>query len=160
MAIYYSSLYKGPNPIRSTLYEPVGINAEHAGITYSMNFIATVPIGFTAADVMKIAPFQAGFAVAVPQIGGLRMRRLVYTTSGNAGGANTVNLGFAAAAPTAYGTALTTWQSAATTEIAVATIQAGPVLLTNDELQFVGVANTTTTLMTILGFVQFSCTIP
>lgn len=159
MAIYYSSLYK-QNPIRATLYEAVGTAVERAGVKYTMRFTATLPVGFTVADVMKLAPFQSATPTATPQIAGVKPTRLVYRTSGNAGGAVTANVGYASAGATAFGSAVTTLQSAATTEIAVATMMAGPSLLVNDDLQIVGVANTTTTAITIDGFVDFDVTAP
>jgi hypothetical protein len=93
------------------------------------------------------------------QIAGIKVARVVLTSSGNAGGSVTANFGFAVA-PTAYGSALTTLQSANTLDVAIATVQAGPILLANDDLQIVGVANTTTTLQTLTGFIDYSMTAP
>lgn len=159
MAIVYSTDYK-QNPLRPSLYEQIGQGAEHAGIVYDQYFSLTVPVGTTTGDILKLTPFQTAVAVATPQVAGIRVRRLVYTTSGNVGGSVTANLGFAVNSATAYGAAVTTLQSAATTDVAIATIQAGPVLLVPDELQFVITAGTSTTSQTIIGFVQYTMTAP
>lgn len=150
----YSSAYKAMTLGTTTRYEPIPIPMERSGIVYTAWFTATVPVGVTTGDIIKLVPFQTGVATATPQIAGIRQARVVLTNSGDWGGSCTANFGFATASATAYGAALTTPQSATTLDVAIATIQAGPVLLANDELQLVLTAGTSTTLRTVTGFVQ------
>lgn len=154
MATYYSSAYKPMTLGTTTRYEPIPIPMERSGIVYTAWFTATVPVGVTTADIIKLVPYQTLTQTASPQIQGIRHARVVLTNSGDWGGSCTANFGFVTGSATAYGAALTTPQSATTLDVAIATIQAGPVLLTNDDLQLVLTAGTSTTLRTLTGFVQ------
>lgn len=154
MATYYSSNYKPLLTSATTRYEPIPIPMERAGIVYTAWFTATIPVGFTTGDIMKLVPYQTNCQVATPQIQGIRHQRVVLTNAGDVGGSVTANFGFVTGSATAYGAALTTLQSATTLDVAIATIQAGPVLLVNDDLQLVATAGTSTTLRVITGFVQ------
>lgn len=154
MATYYSNNYKPMTLGSTTFYEPVPVPMERAGLVYSAWFTFTVPIGVTTGDIIKLIPYQTVCQTATPQIQGIRHQRVVLTNSGDWGGSCTANFGFVTGSATAYGAALTTPQSATTLDVAIATVQAGPVLLVNDDLQLVLTAGTSTTLRTITGFVD------
>ncbi len=152
MATYYSSAWKPMTLGSTTYYEPIPVPMERSGNLQAAWCTIVVPIGYTTGDIIKLLPFQTNCATATPQIQGIRQTRIVLTCGGNVGGSVTVNFGFATASATAYGSALTTLQSANTLDVAIATIQAGPVLLANDDLQLVAAAGTSTTLQTLTCF--------
>jgi hypothetical protein len=155
MATVYSSNYK-QNPIRSTLYEAIYPPTEHAGIVYSSRFVLVIPVGTTNADVLKLLDFGVAVPVTSPQYAGVYTQRLVYTTSANAGGSLVASLGFATAGQTAFGSGLTTLQSAATTEITAAVVNAAAPVITPDTLQFLITAGGPSTLScTVTGFISY-----
>jgi hypothetical protein len=156
----YSSAWKQNafgvgTPSARTLYEPIPIPMERAGLVYTAYSQITVPVGYTTGDILKLIPYQTSVSTASPQIQGIRQARIILKCAGDVGGSVTVNFGFAATgSATAYGSALTTLQSANTTEIAVATVLAGSTLLTNDDLQLVAAAGTSTTARLVECWVQ------
>ena len=156
MATYYSSNYKPMTIGSTTFYEPVPIPIERAGYVTTAWFTASIPVGFTTGDIMKLVPYQTNCVAATPQIQGIRHQRVVITSAGDVGGSVTVNFGFTGANAVAYGSALTTLQSATTLDVPIATLNGAgaPVLLANDDLQLVAAAGTSTTLRVITGFVQ------
>jgi hypothetical protein len=151
----YSSAWKANTFGSTTRYEPIPLPMERAGLVYTGYSQVTVPVGYTTGDILKLMPFQTNVATSSPQIQGIRLWRLVVKSGGNVGGSVTVNFGFASTgSATAYGSALTTLQSANTAEIAVATVFAGSTLLTNDDLQLVAAAGTSTTAQLVECWVQ------
>jgi hypothetical protein len=151
----YSSAYKQLTLGTTTFYERIPIPMERAGLIYTAYSQVTVPVGFTTGDILKLIPYETNVAVASPQIQGIRQIRIILKCAGDVGGSVTVNFGFASTgSATAYGSALTTLQSANTTEIAVATVLGGSTLLTNDDLQLVAAAGTSTTLRLVECWVQ------
>jgi len=160
MSNYYSSLYQQVGASSSTTYEPVGPVPSKSGQLYVARFTATVPVGFTVADNLYLVPLRGIYVpTASPQLAGVRFARGVITVSGDAGGSVTVNIGGGAGtgqlSGTAFGSASTILQAAATTDIAIATVvAAGPVLVT-DDIKLTGVANTTVTARTVSGFFEF-----
>lgn len=149
MATYYSSAWKQMLLGTTVRYEPIPVPIERAGNLSAAYAQITVPVGFTTGDIIKLIPFQTNTPTATPQIAGIRQSRVIIKCAGNVGGSSAVNFGYASASATAYGSALTTLQSANTTEIAVATVMAGPTLLGNDDLQLVATAGTSTTLQLV-----------
>jgi hypothetical protein len=161
MAIFYSNLYK-QNPIRSTLYEAVATTApEHAGVLYCARFRIVVPVGTVSGDIGQILDVGIQQSVLVPQDSGMFVYDFTYTTSANAGNSPTINLGWKNTQPTAYGAALTTLQSAATTTVTDATLAAALPIIQPDTLQMVFVAAvTTTTLCTVTGQILYGFQAP
>lgn len=159
MATYYAGNTYKQNPLRSTLYEAIYAPTEHAGIVYTNYFSGTIPVGFTTGDVFKLVDFGISCPVTSPQYAGVRWARVVLRSAGNVGGSVTANFGTTGAA-TAFGSALTTLQSANTLDVAIATVMAGPVLIANDTLQLVATAGTSTTAQVVDGFVQYYITAP
>lgn len=153
MANYYSSLYR-QNPQNTSLYEPIGTGVGDAGVLYVSYFQITVPVGFTTGDVLNLVPIQTAVPTATPQIAGIRFARVVLRSSGNAGGTPTGNFGVTGAA-TAFGAAITTLQSATTLDVPVATVQAAGPLLATNAVALVAASGTTTTQITVDGYVQF-----
>lgn len=155
MATIYSSAWKPMTLGTTTRYEAIPIPMERAGIVYTAYSTVVIPVGTTTADVIKLIPYQTAVATATPQIQGIRQARIVLTSGGNVGGSLAVNFGFAATgSATAYGSALTTLQSATTLDVAIATVMAGSILLTSDDLQLVVSSGTSTTLQTVQVMVQ------
>lgn len=151
----YSSAYKQLTLGTTTFYERIPIPMERAGLLYTAYSQVTVPVGFTTGDILKLIPYETSVATASPQIQGIRQARIILKCAGDVGGSVTVNFGFASTgSATAYGSALTTLQSANTTEISVATVLAGSTLLTSDDLQLVAAAGTSTTLRLVECWVQ------
>lgn len=159
MATYYAQNTYKQNPLRSTLYEAIYAPTEHAGILYTNYFNGTIPVGFTTGDVFKLVDFAIACPVTVPQNAGVRFARVVLRSGGNVGGSVAVNFGTTGSA-TAFGSALTTLQSATTLDVAIATVMAGPVLIANDTLQLVATAGPSTTAQTVDGYVQYYITAP
>jgi len=159
MATYYADNTYKQNPLRSTLYEAIYPPCDKAGIVYTSYFRGNIPVGFTTADVFKLIDFAAAFPTTSPQFAGIRFARVVLRSAGDVGGSVTVNFGTTGSA-TAFGSALTTLQSATTLDVAIATVLAGPVLLANDTLQLVAAAGTSTTLRLVDGYVQYYVTAP
>lgn len=159
MATFYSNLYK-QNPIRSSLYEPISAAPEHAGVLYGARFRIVVPVGTTTGDIGKIMDIGIAQSALVPQDSGMFVYDFTYTTSANAGGSPTINLGFATAGQTMFGSAVTTLQSAATTTITDAVLAAAAPVITYDTLQMVFAAGTTTTLCTITGQIIYGFQAP
>lgn len=149
MAIVYSNKYK-QNPIRATLYESVSCAPEHAGVLYGVRGRLVVPVGTTNADVLQLVDFGIAQSVLTPQDSGLFVYDFTYTTSANAGGALTANLGWKTAGASAFGASVTTLQSAATTTITDAVIAAAAPVIGNDTLQFtINGGGPSTTLCTV-----------
>lgn len=159
MAIVYSNNYK-QNPIRATLFESIYPPTAQAGIVYGSRFQLIVPIGTTTGDVLKLLDFGISVPVTTPQGVGVYVTDLTYTTSANAGGSLVATLGYAVAGATAFGTGLTTLQSAATTTITDAVANIAAPVITPDSLQFVISSGTSTTLCTITGYVQYMLNAP
>ena len=156
MATVYSTLYR-LNPIARTpaLYEPISCVLGNAGISYRAYFQVTIPVGTATADIIKLAPFQTAVPVSSPQIAGIRASRVVLTSAGDVGGSVTFNAGWISTSATAYGAALTTFQSAGTLDVPIATIMAAAPVLVNDEFQLVVAAGTSTTLRVQQGFIEY-----
>jgi hypothetical protein len=160
MAIVYSNLYK-QNPIRATLYESVSSAPEHAGVLYGARFRVVIPVGTTTADVIQLMDVGIGQSVLVPQDSGLFVYDFTYTTSANAGGSLTANIGWKNVSQTAYGSAVTTLQSAATTTLTDAVLAAAAPVITQDTLQFViAGGGPSTTLCTITGQIIYGFQAP
>lgn len=160
MATYYSNNYK-QNPLRSTLWEALYPSTEHAGIVYGARFQLVIPVGTTSGDVLKLLDFGITVPVTSPQSVGVNLLDLTYTTSANAGGALVASLGYASAGQTAFGSALTTLQSAATTTITDAVANVAVPVINPDSLQFlITGGGPSTTLCTVTGFVQYLITTP
>lgn len=160
MAIAYSNKYK-QNPIRATLYEAISCAPEHGGVLYAARFRLVVPVGTTNGDTLKILDLGVAQSALSPQDSGVFIYGLDYTTSANAGGALTANLGFATAGQTAFGSSVTTLQSAATTTITAAVLAAAAPVITYDTLQFViNGGGPSTTLCTITGHVLYGFEAP
>lgn len=160
MAIVYSNKYK-QNPIRATLYEPISCAPEHGGVIYGCRFRLVVPVGTTTADVLQIMDVGIAQSTLSPQDSGLFVYTFNYTTSANAGGALTANLGWKTAGQTAFGSAVTTLQSAATTTITDAVTAAAAPVVGNDTLQFViAGGGPSTTLCTITGRITYGFEAP
>ncbi len=160
MAIVYSNKYK-QNPIRASLYEPISCAPEHGGVLYGVRFRVVIPVGTTTADVIKLVDFGVAQSVLSPQDSGLFVYDFTYTTSANAGGALTANVGWATAGATAFGSAVTTLQSAATTTITDAVIAAAAPVITYDTLQMViAGGGPSTTLCTVTGQVIYGFEAP
>jgi hypothetical protein len=154
MATYYAQNTYKQNPIRSTLYEALYPPTEHPGILYTQYFNCSIPVGFTTADIMKLSDFAIAAPVTVPQNASVRFTRAVLRAAGDVGGSVTVNFGFVSAA-TAFGSALTTLQSAGTLDVPIATVMAATGLIANDTLQLVAAAGTSTTVRVVDGFIQY-----
>lgn len=159
MATYYASNTYKQNPIRSSLYESIYAPTEHSGIQYLQYFTGTIPVGYTTGDIFKLFDIGMSVPTASPQLAGFRWARVVLRSGGNVGGSVTVNFGTTGTA-TAFGSALTTLQSAGTLDVAIATVLAGPVLLAPDTLQLVAAAGTSTTAQTVDGYVQYYMSAP
>lgn len=155
MASYYSNLYAQVG--NSTTYEPKGPVPTEGGLAFAAYFTATVPAGFTVADSLFLVPLQMiNVPTATPQSAGCRFWRFAYTVSGDAGGSVTANIGGGGGtgqlSATAFGSAVTTLQAAATTTITDAVLSP-LVVLQSDHIKLVGVANTTVTARTISGMI-------
>ena len=136
MALYYSDQYK-QNPIRASLYEALYAPTEQDGIVYGIGRgTLIVPVGTTNGDTLKLTELAVIAPVTSPQKVGIVPTKFTYTTSANAGGALVASLGYAVAGQTAFGSGLTTLQSAATTTITDAVLNAAPLVITVDTLQF------------------------
>lgn len=159
MAIVYSNNYK-QNPIRATLWESLYPPTEHSGIIYTSRFVLTVPVGTTTGDFLNLLDFGISVPVTTPQGVGVYAKRVYYTTSANAGGSLVATLGFATAGAAVFGTGLTTLQSAATTEVTVAVVNAAAPVITPDTLRFAITSGTSTTLCTITGFIDYAINSP
>jgi len=160
MATYYSNNYK-QNPLRSTLWEAIYPPTEHAGIVYGSRFQLVVPVGTTSGDILKALDFGIAVPVTTPQSVGVYVLDLTYTTSANAGGALVASFGFGSAGQTAFGSGLTTLQSAATTTITDAVANAAVPVINPDSLQFlITGGGPSTTLCTVTGFVQYMLNAP
>lgn len=158
MATVYSSAYELAQGT-TTKWVGKGVFSRVSGIFWGNYFRYVMPVGQTAADIIKLTSIFENVPVATPQIAGLRLSRLVLRCSGNAGGAITVNFG-TVASPTLFGAALTTLQSANTLDVAIATLMAAGPFLTQDDIQLVLAGGPSTTLQTIDGFWQGYITTP
>jgi len=159
MATFYSSAYE-QLPQKPSVYTSKSVATRIADLGWRLWWRYAVPVGQAAADIIKIADIFANVPVAVPQIAGVRLARFVIRSSGNAGGAPTINLG-TLSAPTSMGAALTTLQSANTLDVPIATIMACGPYLANDNFQIViAGGGPTTTLITLDGFFDIYQTTP
>lgn len=161
MTILYSSAYLSDpfRPASSPHIEPVNTAARNAGQTATQYFSLTLGTGYSnvAPDKFQLMDFQDSTFTGGMAI---RIKRLYFANSVNVGGSLTVNLGFLNTAPTVFGSALTTLQSATALDVAIATLL--PVTLTQaDTLGFtVASAGPSTTASTITGFVEWYFTRP
>lgn len=157
---YNSAAYK-QLPQSPSRYEFDGVFPRIAGTRFVQSFYYNVPIGTVTGDIGRLWESRENFAVATPQISGLRVRRLVLTSSANAGGTMTFNLGFLTAGASAFGASLTTIQSATTLDVAIATIQSSPTIVAADTLAMsFNAAGPTTTACLVTGWVEFDIAAP
>lgn len=150
----YSSAF-GQLPQSPTKFEDRSTNVRYAGIQMSQYFRVNVPIGTVTTDIINLCSINCNVPVAVPQIAGVRFKRVVLRSSANAGGSMTFNFGYVGNA-TAFGAALTTIQSATILDVAVATVAAAGPILQNTLVQMVMVAaGPTTTACVVDGWIDY-----
>lgn len=136
-------------------WESVSVTERQSGVLYVQDINVAIPSGLsnTAPDriILMENPGSAFSGAA-----GLRVARLYLANTTNVGGTMTFSLGWVNTAATAYGTALTTLQSATTLDVAIATLEAAVDITANDQLALtLSAAGPTTTASTLTGFVQF-----
>lgn len=157
---YNSAAYK-QLPQSPSRYEFDGVFPRVAGTQFVQQIYYNVPIGTVTGDFGYLFQSRENFAVTSPQIAGLRIREFILTSSANAGGTMTFNLGWLTAGASAFGASLTTVQSAGTTTIAAAVIQAAPVIVANDILAMsFNAAGPTTTACLVTGWIRFDVAAP
>jgi len=158
--IYNRAAYK-QLPQSPTRFEFDGPFPRAAGLGFRQQINLLVPVGTVTGDIGRLFESRENIAVASPQISGFYVRRLVITSSANAGGTMTFNLGWLTAGASAFGASLTTIQSATTLDVPIATIQAAPVIVTTDVLAMsFNAAGPTTSLCTVTGFIEFDVVAP
>lgn len=136
-------------------WESVSVTERQSGVLYTQRINVAIPVGLTNATTDRIILMENPGSIFTGAAQ-LRVVRLYLANSANVGGTTTFNLGWVNTAPTAYGSALTTLQSATVLDVAIATLEAAANVTANDRLALtIASAGPSTTVSTLTGFVQF-----
>lgn len=136
-------------------WESVGVTPRSSGIGYVQDILVNIPAGLSNVAPDRIMLLEIPGSI-FSGASGLRVKRLYLSNTANVGGSMTFSLGWVNTAPTAYGTALTTLQSATTLDVAIATLEAAADITANDRLALLlSAAGPTTTASVLSGFVEY-----
>lgn len=136
-------------------WESVGVTPRSSGISYVQDILVNIPAGLSNVAPDRIMLLEIPGSI-FSGASGLRVKRLYLSNTANVGGSMTFSLGWVNTAPTAYGTALTTLQSATTLDVAIATLEAAADITANDRLALLlSAAGPTTTASVLTGFVEY-----
>lgn len=136
-------------------WESVSVTQRTSGYSYTQDILVNIPVGLSNSAPDRIILMEIPGS-AFTGAAGLRVKRLYLANTTNVGGTMTFSLGWINTASTAYGTALTTLQSATTLDVAIATLEAAADVTQNDRLALtLSAAGPTTTASVLTGFVEF-----
>lgn len=157
MANTYNSKAFYQNQFRAITapWESVSVTQRNSGYVYTQDILVNIAPGLTSANTDRIILMENPGSVFAGAAG-LRGFRLYLANTVNVGGTTTFNLGWVNTSASAYGSALTTLQSATTLDVAIATMEACPDVLLNDQLALtIASAGPSTTASVLTGFFQF-----
>ncbi len=141
-------------------WESVCVTQRQSGTSYIQDILVNIPAGLSNTAPDRIILYEAPGSIFTGAAG-LRVKRLYLANTTHVAGTMTFSLGWVMTAATAYGTALTTLQSATTLDVAIATLEAAVDITAPDRLALtLSAAGPTTTASVLTGFIEFYCNRP